>query len=200
MKILVTGFEPFGGEPINPSWEAVRHLPDTISGAEIIKVEIPVVFGRSADVVHEAIVEHVRAARTAGRDWYVFDLAGVLDGLAQRRYADDDQAAQANGWKPYPLPPTFAGLDTRFFKSDPTGRRQGGLFGLDGVHPTTSGYAILAGAILDVLRTAGLNPAPLDYPALARQDTLNASPPALMSVAWDLITPFLTRLVTRRSS
>jgi hypothetical protein len=27
----------------------------------------------------EAIVEHVRAARTAGRDWYVFDLAGVLD-------------------------------------------------------------------------------------------------------------------------
>jgi pyroglutamyl-peptidase len=58
MKILVTGFEPFGGEPINPSWEAVRHLPDTISGAEIIKVEIPVVFGRSADVVHEAIVKH----------------------------------------------------------------------------------------------------------------------------------------------
>ncbi|WP_256794548.1 pyroglutamyl-peptidase I [Terrabacter sp. Ter38] len=58
MKILVTGFEPFGGEPINPSWEAVRHLPDTISGAEVIKVQIPVVFGRSADVVRDAIVEH----------------------------------------------------------------------------------------------------------------------------------------------
>ena len=58
MKVLVTGFEPFGGEPINPSWEAVRHLPDTISGAEVVKVQIPVVFGRSADVVHEAIVEH----------------------------------------------------------------------------------------------------------------------------------------------
>ena len=58
MKILVTGFEPFGGEPINPSWEAVRHLPDTISGAEVVKVMIPVVFGRSAEVVHEAIVEH----------------------------------------------------------------------------------------------------------------------------------------------
>jgi len=58
MKILITGFEPFGGEPINPSWEAVRGLPDTISGAEIIKVQIPVVFGRSADVVRAAIVEH----------------------------------------------------------------------------------------------------------------------------------------------
>ena len=152
------------------------------------------------DQYNEAIVEHVRAARTAGRDWLVFDLAGVLDGLAQRRYIDDDQAAEANGWKPYPLPQAFAGLDTRFFKSDRTGRLQGGLFGLDGVHPTTSGYAILAGAILDVLRTAGPNPAPLDYTALASQDTLNASPPALMSVAWDLITPFLTRLVTRHPS
>jgi len=58
MKILVTGFEPFGGEPINPSWEAVRGLPDTISGAEIVKVMIPVVFGRTAEVVHDAIADH----------------------------------------------------------------------------------------------------------------------------------------------
>ena len=27
MKILVTGFTPFGGETVNPSWEAVRRLP-----------------------------------------------------------------------------------------------------------------------------------------------------------------------------
>ena len=58
MKILITGFEPFGGEPINPSWEAVRHLPDTIEGAEVIKLQIPTVFGRTADVVREAILEH----------------------------------------------------------------------------------------------------------------------------------------------
>ena len=30
MKILVTGFEPFEDEPLNPSWETVRRLPDTI--------------------------------------------------------------------------------------------------------------------------------------------------------------------------
>ena len=58
MKILITGFEPFGGEAINPSWESVKLLPDTIADAEIIKVEIPTVFGRSADVVRDAIIEH----------------------------------------------------------------------------------------------------------------------------------------------
>lgn len=41
MKILVTGFTPFGGEQINPSWEAARRLPNRIGGAELIKHEIP---------------------------------------------------------------------------------------------------------------------------------------------------------------
>lgn len=43
MKILVTGFDPFGGEPINPAIESVKKLPDNIAGAEIIKLEIPTV-------------------------------------------------------------------------------------------------------------------------------------------------------------
>ena len=58
MKILITGFDPFEGEPINPSWEAVRRLPDTVEGVEIIKVQLPTSFGRSADVVRAAILEH----------------------------------------------------------------------------------------------------------------------------------------------
>lgn len=58
MKILVTGFDPFGGEATNPAWETVRHLPDTVDGAEIIKVQIPTVFGKCAEVTHDAIVEH----------------------------------------------------------------------------------------------------------------------------------------------
>ena len=37
MKILVTGFNPFGGETVNPAYEAVKLLTDTIAGAEIIK-------------------------------------------------------------------------------------------------------------------------------------------------------------------
>jgi pyroglutamyl-peptidase len=58
MKILITGFEPFEAEPVNPSWEAVRHLPDSVAGAEVVKLQIPTVFGRSADVVRDAIREH----------------------------------------------------------------------------------------------------------------------------------------------
>lgn len=43
-KVLITGFDPFGGEKINPAYEAVKLLPDEISGAKIIKKEIPTVF------------------------------------------------------------------------------------------------------------------------------------------------------------
>jgi hypothetical protein len=58
MKILVMRFDPFEGELINPSWEAVRRLPDTVEGVEINKVQLPTSFGRSADVVRAAILEH----------------------------------------------------------------------------------------------------------------------------------------------
>ena len=47
MKVLITGFDPFGGESINPALEAVKLLPETISGAEVIKLEIPTVFRKS---------------------------------------------------------------------------------------------------------------------------------------------------------
>jgi hypothetical protein len=141
----------------------------------------------------------VRQARSEGRHWYLFDLCGVLDGLAQRRYIDHDEAARRNGVTPYELPPALQGLDTRFFRSDRSGRLQGGLFGLDGVHPTVSGYAVLTGAVLDVLAAAGVAPKnPPDYAALRGRDTLNSDPPALMTTAFDLVTPFLNRLVSRR--
>lgn len=58
MKILVTGFTPFGGETINPSWEAVRALDDSIAGADIIKCEIPTEFEASIDALKAAIDAH----------------------------------------------------------------------------------------------------------------------------------------------
>ena len=42
-KVLLTGFAPFGGESVNPSWMAVSTLPD-IPGLEIVKHELPVSF------------------------------------------------------------------------------------------------------------------------------------------------------------
>ncbi|MBS6194957.1 MAG: pyroglutamyl-peptidase I [Clostridiales bacterium] len=58
MKVLVTGFDPFGGEAVNPAYEAVKLLPDRIEGAEIIRQEIPTVFFESEKVITEAIRKH----------------------------------------------------------------------------------------------------------------------------------------------
>lgn len=57
MKVLVTGFEPFGGEEINPSWEAVKRLPDEIDGAELIKRQLPVTFKGVREILPRLIVE-----------------------------------------------------------------------------------------------------------------------------------------------
>ncbi|MGL5354824.1 MAG: pyroglutamyl-peptidase I [Clostridium sp.] len=58
MKVLITGFDPFGGENINPALEAVKLLPNTIEGAEIIKLEIPTVFRKALEKIEEAIIEN----------------------------------------------------------------------------------------------------------------------------------------------
>ena len=55
MKILVTGFEPFGGEKVNPALEAVKLLPKEIHGAEVYWAEIPTVFDQSAEVLEAEI-------------------------------------------------------------------------------------------------------------------------------------------------
>ena len=93
MKILVTGFDPFGGEATNPAWETVRHLPDEVSGAEIIKVQIPTVFGRSAKVVHEAILEHdpdviVSVGQAGGR--YTVNPERIAINVDDGRIPDND--------------------------------------------------------------------------------------------------------------
>lgn len=50
-KLLITGFDPFGGETVNPSWEAVKLLPETIGAYELYKLQIPTVFGLAAQTV-----------------------------------------------------------------------------------------------------------------------------------------------------
>jgi pyroglutamyl-peptidase len=58
MKILVSAFEPFGKETINPALEILKILPARILDHSIIKLEIPTVRYKSAKAVIEAIEEH----------------------------------------------------------------------------------------------------------------------------------------------
>ena len=55
MKILVTGFDPFGGEKVNPAFEVIKKLSTNIAGVEVIKLEVPTVFIKSIEVVTKAI-------------------------------------------------------------------------------------------------------------------------------------------------
>ncbi|NLW15380.1 MAG: pyroglutamyl-peptidase I [Erysipelothrix sp.] len=56
-KILITGFDPFGGETMNPAYEAVKLVPNEIKGVKIIKLEVPTVFNKSIAVLDTAITE-----------------------------------------------------------------------------------------------------------------------------------------------
>ncbi len=58
MKVLLTGFDPFGGESINPAYEAVKLVKETIGECEVIKLEIPTVFNKSVEYIEKGIVEH----------------------------------------------------------------------------------------------------------------------------------------------
>ena len=134
----------------------------------------------------------MKAARKSGLDWYLLDVCGVLDRLAQRRYIDSPQA-RPDWWTPYELPPELTALrpvpNTRFFSSDREGRKDGGLFSLDGVHPTTIGYGIMAQEFIRVLELAGMPfysgdgktrrtaPIRVDFQRLLAIDTLVSSPP-----------------------
>lgn len=148
------------------------------------------------------ITEAVRTARRAGRDWYLFDLCGLLDRVAYRRYLNPASAAARPSWwdevgGQYKLPPVLQALepelDSRFFTADKTGRLQGGIFALDGIHPTTVGYGIMAQELIKIMQIAGvpfyqadgktqrLGTVEIDFQRLLALDTLVSQPPRSIS-------------------
>ena len=52
-KLLITGFDSFGENSVNPSWEAVRHLPEQVGNYMLCKLQIPTIFGIAAEIVLE---------------------------------------------------------------------------------------------------------------------------------------------------
>ena len=51
MKLLITGFDPFGGETANASWDVVKELPESLGNVQITKLQIPTVFKEAAACV-----------------------------------------------------------------------------------------------------------------------------------------------------
>ena len=93
MKILVTGFDPFGGEKINPAFEAVKLIPDCIEGAEIIKLEVPTVFKKGPQATIDAIEKYhpdyvFCIGQAGGRSQITPEFVGI--NYAQARIPDND--------------------------------------------------------------------------------------------------------------
>jgi hypothetical protein len=165
------------------------------------------------DQYNETIIETVRLARQEDLDWYVFEMAGLLDRLAWRRYLSNPLSLPT-WWNSvggaYPLPAPLKSLDpqpdTQFFTANGSGRTTGGLIALDGVHPTTVGYGIVAQEVIRVMETAGVpfpkSPCGIDFGALLGEDELTSNPPVTLSgdlhiVGWlnehlDIITALLS--------
>ena len=46
MKLLLTAFDHFGGDKVNPALEAVRLVSEKVGNIEVVKLEVPTVFRR----------------------------------------------------------------------------------------------------------------------------------------------------------
>ena len=73
MKVLVTGFEPFGGETVNPAQQIVERLPQQVAGAQVVRRIVPCVFGRSIEAVRQAVEQErpdvvICIGQSGGRD------------------------------------------------------------------------------------------------------------------------------------
>lgn len=169
-------------EPFNPA----RHPHLTANEARAIDSAI--------DQYNDAIANVVREGRKQGKDWYLFEMVGLLDRLATRRFFNQDQV-QPDWWSPYELPSALQALkpvpDSRFFQSNAQGRIQGGLFSLDGIHATTIGYGIIAQELIKVMQVAGVEfydsqgqrrsgEIQIDFDRLIALDTLISRPPRLV--------------------
>jgi hypothetical protein len=141
------------------------------------------------DGYNRAIEAVVTQARQDGLDWRIVDMCAVLDSLAVRR--NEELRARPDSVQAYPLPDPISDLNVRFFGVDDNGKvSQGGLIGLDGIHPTTCGYGIVAHEFVKAMKAAGVtfpDDADIEFAAVRRSDTLVSDPPAEVTEVISLI-------------
>lgn len=118
MKILVTGFEPFGSHRSNPSWDAVEALPEEMEGVQIVKRKLPVSFRRFSAPLEAAIEEErpdglICVGLAGGEDKVSVERVGI--NLMEARIPDND------GFQPFDTPIRPDG-DTAYFSTLPVKR------------------------------------------------------------------------------
>lgn len=118
MKILVTGFEPFGSHRSNPSWDAVEALPEEIEGVQIVKRKLPVSFRRFSAPLEAAIEEErpdglICVGLAGGEDKVSVERVGI--NLMEARIPDND------GFQPFDTSIRPDG-DTAYFSTLPVKR------------------------------------------------------------------------------
>lgn len=115
MKVLVTGFDPFDKDTINPAYEAVKKLPDKIKNSEIIKLEIPTSFKRSEIIIKESIEKYspniiLSVGQAGGRNEITIEKVAI--NLLEARIKDND------GYQPFDTPIKEDG-ETAYFTNLP---------------------------------------------------------------------------------
>lgn len=137
--------------------------------------------GDDARKIDDRVDEYNRIiAQLAGeRGWHVIDLCQITEEVAWYRN---------HGSPVFQLPDEIADLDARFFKIDENGQRQqGGIFSLDGMHPTTCGYGVFAQAFVDAIRSTGQEIDNVDFSRLRRFDTLVSNPPRTLDDGYGML-------------
>jgi hypothetical protein len=129
---------------------------------------------RTIDDTIDAYNDVIRAA-AARNGWHVVDICRVLDELAVRRN---------HGRPRYLLPSEISDLSVRFLEFTPSAQiKAGGLIGLDGVHPTSCGYGIIAQEFIKIMKEFEPRIRDVDFAEVRQWDTLISQPPRTLDDA-----------------
>ena len=124
LRVLVTGFEPFGGDSVNPSWLVAQHLSRaSIAGVQVQAVQLPCVFGLSAQVLVQSLAQHQPDVVLA------LGLAQGREGISIERVAinvDDARIPDNTGQQPIDTP-VVPGGPAAYFSTLPIKRLAQGL-------------------------------------------------------------------------
>lgn len=110
-RMLITGFEPFGGQTVNASWEAVKALPDQVGVYKLDKLQLPVLFDTAAqNVIRRTDATGpdtvLMVGQAAGRDALSFEMVGL--NLRHAEIADN------RGFIPHDMPCKMDGPAAEF--------------------------------------------------------------------------------------